>query len=118
MPKLSIYLFYVHKFLKTAEDINRKPILKIKALIYFLNILNRPGYKFTRDFILKTSLILIGTGAKYDVQKFRKEINIKNLRENWDKIKATISDIRDFIHNNTFIRSDQALPSYLALIIR
>jgi len=87
-----------------------------EELLDFLNILNRPGYKFTRDFILKTSLILIGTGAKYDVHKFRVENNIQTLRDNWNKIKDAISDIRDFMQNNTFIRSDKALPSYLALI--
>lgn len=87
-----------------------------EELLDFLNILNRPGYEFTRDFILKTSLTLIETGAKYDVLKFRKEKNINNLRSEWGNIKSAISDIRDFIQNNTFMKNHKALPSYLALI--
>lgn len=85
-------------------------------LTNFLNDLNRTAFKFGRDFILKTSLILIGTGAKYDVKKFRKDENLKNLQDNWEPIKNSIREIRDFLVKYTFIKDDKALPSYLALI--
>ena len=85
-------------------------------LANFLNDLNRTAFKFGRDFILKTSLILIGTGAKYDVKKFRKDENLKNLQDNWESIKNSIREIRDFLVKYTFIKDDKALPSYLALI--
>ena len=85
-------------------------------LTNFLEELNGTAFAFGRDFILKTSLILIGAGAKYDVMKFRKEKNLKELQNNWDEIKKSIKEIKDFLCKYTFIRDDKALPSYLALI--
>ncbi|RKY82887.1 hypothetical protein DRQ11_13900 [candidate division KSB1 bacterium] len=85
-------------------------------LTNFLEELNGTAFDFGRDFILKTSLILIGAGAKYDVTKFRKEKNLQELQNNWEEIKNSIREIRDFLCKYTFIRADKALPSYLALI--
>ena len=85
-------------------------------LTNFLEELNGTAFDFGRDFVLKTSLILIGAGAKYDVMKFRKKENIDKLQNNWEKIKNSISEVRDFLEKYTFIRADKALPSYLALI--
>ena len=82
----------------------------------FLDEINRNGYNFSRDFVLKTSLILIDTGAKYDVAKFKKEENLRKLKDNWEEIKNAIMDVKDFVYGNTFIRHDKALTSYLALI--
>ncbi|AGK61269.1 hypothetical protein Asulf_01273 [Archaeoglobus sulfaticallidus PM70-1] len=85
-------------------------------LTNFLEELNGTAFDFGRDFVLKTSLILIGAGAKYDVMKFRKEKNLKELQNNWEEIKKSIKEIKDFLCKYTFIRDDKALPSYLALI--
>ena len=85
-------------------------------LTNFLEELNGGTFDFSRDFVLKTSLILIGAGAKYDVMKFRKEENLKKLQDNWEEIKKSIKEIKDFLCKYTFIRDDKALPSYLALI--
>ncbi len=85
-------------------------------LTNFLEDLNGTAFNFSRDFVLKTSLILIDTGAKYDVMKFRNETNLQKLQSNWENIKNSIREIRDFIFNYTYIRDDKALPSYLALI--
>jgi uncharacterized protein with ParB-like and HNH nuclease domain len=82
----------------------------------FLEDLNNNSFAFERDFVLKTSLILIDTGAKYDVMKFRKDENLRKIQDNWDKIKRSIKEIKDFLCKYTFIRDDKALPSYLALI--
>jgi uncharacterized protein with ParB-like and HNH nuclease domain len=81
-----------------------------------LEELNKTGYKFSKDFILKTSLVLIGAGARYEVNKFRKKDNLDTIRGEWDNISNAIKDVRDFIYSNTFIRTDKALTSYLALI--
>ena len=81
-----------------------------------LEELNKTGYKFSRDFILKTSLVLIGAGARYDVNKFRKKDNLDTIRGEWDNISNAIKDVKDFIYGETFIRTDKALTSYLALI--
>lgn len=81
-----------------------------------LGELNKTGYDFTRDFILKTCLTLLGRGARYDVAKFRDGKTKESIVENWDKITCAIKDVKDFLYGKTFIRTDKALPSYLALI--
>jgi hypothetical protein len=48
----------------------------IRKMVSYLNDedkdeLNRSGYNFTRDFILKTCITLLGKGARYEVNKFR-----------------------------------------------
>ena len=85
-------------------------------LANFLEELNGTAFAFGRDFVLKTSLILIGAGAKYDVMKFRKKENLGKLQDNWNKIKKSIKEVKDFLCKYTFIKDDKALPSYLALI--
>ena len=78
--------------------------------------LNQSGYDFTRDFILKTCLVLLDKGARYDVDKFRDGKTKESIIEKWEEISAAIMDVRDFLYAHTFIRSDKALPSYLILI--
>lgn len=85
-------------------------------LTNFLEDLNGTSFAFSRDFVLKTSLILIGAGAKYDVMKFRREENLIKMQDGWENIKKSIKEIKDFLYKYTFIRDDRALPSYLALI--
>lgn len=78
--------------------------------------LNRFGYSFDRDFILKTCLALIGAGAKYDVEKFRNENNKLKIIQSWDEISDAIRDVKDFVFEHTFLRTDKALSSYTPLI--
>lgn len=78
--------------------------------------LNKTGYRFTRDFILKTCLTLLRKGASYDVNKFRDESTRQNIIKNWDKIANAIKAVKDYLFEKTLIRSDKALPSYLCLI--
>ena len=77
--------------------------------------LNKQGFVFTRDFILKTCLTLLGQGAQYEVAKFRKAGVREDIEREWDKISAATKDVSDFV-SSTFIRCDKALPSYLVLI--
>jgi len=81
-----------------------------------LNKMNQSGYGYTRDFILKTCLVLLDKGAKYDVSKFRDGKTKESIIKKWDELSAAMMDVRDFIYAHTFIRSDKAMPSYLALI--
>jgi uncharacterized protein with ParB-like and HNH nuclease domain len=81
-----------------------------------LDDLNKTGYKFDRDFILKCCLVLIETGAKYDVLKFRDENNLKTIKDNWVRVTETIKDIADFLYSKTYLRDDKALSSYNVLI--
>jgi len=81
-----------------------------------LDELNKQGFGFTRDFVLKTCLTLLAQGARYEVEKFRKPGVREDIQSNWENITAAIKDVADFLHGSTFIRCHKALPSYLVLI--
>ena len=81
-----------------------------------LGDLNSLDYNFTRDFVLKTCLCLIGAGAKYEVEKFRKKENLELIENDWENISSAIKDVKDFINSKTFIKTGKALSSYLPLI--
>lgn len=78
--------------------------------------LNRTGFAYTQDFVLKTCLTLLEKGARYEVEKFRVSGVRESIEEQWEKIAAAISEVADFVQGSTFICTDKALPSYLALI--
>jgi len=90
----------------TADD-------EIHDLLYELN---RHGFSFTRDFVLKTALALLNQGARYEVQKFRRPGVRDELERNWDPICEAIKDVLDFVRGKTYVQCDKALPSYLVLI--
>ncbi|MBN1872599.1 MAG: DUF262 domain-containing protein [Anaerolineae bacterium] len=81
-----------------------------------LDSLNRSGYDFSRDFVLKTCLSLLGKGARYEVSKFRDGTTREEIIAKWGKISDAIKDVKDFLYGKTFLRSDRALPSYLTFI--
>lgn len=81
-----------------------------------LEELNRTGYGFDRDFVLKSCLVMLGQGAKYEVTKFRKPDVREAFVKNWTALSDAIKDVRDFLHGKTFLKSDKAVPSYLGLI--
>lgn len=81
-----------------------------------LEDLNQGGFDFDRDFILKTCLTLLDKGARYDVGKFRDGKTKEEIISSWDRIATAIKGVCDFVVSKTYIRSDKALPSYLALI--
>jgi uncharacterized protein with ParB-like and HNH nuclease domain len=81
-----------------------------------LDDLNSQGFNFTRDFILKTFLTILNQGARYEVDKFRKDGVRENIESNWLTITDAIRDVLDFVRGKTFIKCDKALPSYLLII--
>jgi hypothetical protein len=81
-----------------------------------LEDINRTGYKFSRDFILKTCLVLLNKGARYDVEKFRHSGIRDQIMDDWEKIADVIKGVKDFIYGNTFLKTDKTVPSYLSLI--
>ncbi len=81
-----------------------------------LDALNRHGFAFNRDFILKTCLTLLGQGARYEVSKFRKVGVCDQIEGKWDDIAKGVKDVLDFVRGKTFIRCEKAMPSYLVLI--
>lgn len=81
-----------------------------------LEALNRHGFNFTRDFVLKTCLTILGQGARYEVEKFRRKGVREEIEGKWDDVSAAILDVLDFVRGKTFIQCDKALPTYLVLI--
>lgn len=81
-----------------------------------LEELNRTGYNFNRDFVLKTCLTIFGKGAAYNVEKFRDTTTRTNIISNWNQITTAIKDVKDYVYGKTFIKSDETLSSYLVLI--
>lgn len=81
-----------------------------------LEALNKNGYSFNRDFVLKTCLSILGKGAAYNVEKFRDIKTRQSIIDNWMLISDAIKDVKDFIYGKTFVKSDATLPSYLVLI--
>ena len=55
-------------------------------------------------------------GARYEVEKFRKQGVREKIESEWDTISDAVKDVLDFVRGNTFIKCDKALPSYLLLI--
>jgi hypothetical protein len=80
-----------------------------------LQVLNKTGYKFSRDFVLKTCLILLNKGARYNVDKFRDEKTRQEILDKWEDIEKAIKTVKDFVYGNTFLKTDKTLPSYLSL---
>jgi uncharacterized protein with ParB-like and HNH nuclease domain len=81
-----------------------------------LESLNKHGFAFDRDFVLKTSLTLLGQGARYEVGKFRKAGVREEVEARWDDIAKAIQDVLDFVRGKTYVQCDKALPTYLVLI--
>jgi uncharacterized protein with ParB-like and HNH nuclease domain len=81
-----------------------------------LDSLNRHGFAFDRDFVLKTCLVLLGQGARYEVSKFRKDGVRKKIKDGWDDISKAVQDVLDFVRGKTYIKCDKAMPTYLVLI--
>jgi hypothetical protein len=85
-----------------------------------LRHINKYGlFHFDKHFVLKTALTLIGSGAKYEVNKFKEERGTKNLKDiesKWTQIECSINWTIDYINEYAFIRGDKALPSYNVLI--
>jgi 5-methylcytosine-specific restriction endonuclease McrA len=82
----------------------------------FLTVLNRPGYEFDQDFILKSCLTLLDKQARYHHKKFRDADTRNQIQQNWDNICKALSDVIDFLFGKTFVRNNKALPSPSALI--
>src|ERR1041384_6092500 len=66
-----------------------------------LDSLNKHGFAFDRDFVLKTSLALLGQGARYEVAKFRKPGVREDVEAKWDNIVQAIQSVLDFVRGKT-----------------
>ncbi len=81
-----------------------------------LEELNQGNFSFDRDFVLKSCLTMLGKGARYEVGKFRDGQTKEDIIAKWDDLAKATKAVRDLLVSRTYIRSDRAMPSYLALI--
>lgn len=81
-----------------------------------LGKLNQSGFSYDRDFVLKSCLTMLDKGARYEVDKFRDGKTKEEIVEKWPLLSKAILATHDLIQTGTYIRSDRAMPSYLALI--
>jgi len=81
-----------------------------------LGSLNKHGFAFDRDFVLKTCLVLLDQGARYEVEKFRQEGVRESIEAEWNEIAGAVQDVLDFVRGRTYLQCDKALPTYLVLI--
>lgn len=81
-----------------------------------LEDLNQGSFAFDRDFVLKACLTVLGKGARYEVGKFRDGKTKEEIIDKWAELSEAIRAVRDLLFAKTYIRSDRAMPSYLALI--
>ena len=87
-----------------------------EAMDKLLEKLNKNGFEFERDFILKTFLVLLGLKAQYRIKKFREDGVRERIRQEWDGVSKSIKAVEDYLTEKTYIRSKKALPSNLVLI--
>lgn len=87
-----------------------------KKMEELLESLNKHGFNFDRDFVLKSCLVLLNKKARYEVAKFREEGVREAIERNWDLITKSIKDVLDFVRGKTYIQCDRAMPTYLVLI--
>jgi uncharacterized protein with ParB-like and HNH nuclease domain len=81
-----------------------------------LEDLNRTGYNFHRDFIIKLCLVLLNTGSKYEIKKLKDENIINQIKTEWDNISNSIRFVKDFIYDKTYLKTKETLSSDLSLI--
>ena len=79
----------------------------------FIKELNKTGFSFDNDFLLKTSLVLIDTQIAYKIKNFNQE-NVLKIKDNWESIKKSITLVIDLIKklgitNKKQLRSNNAL---------
>ncbi|MGV8174801.1 MAG: DUF262 domain-containing protein [Methanothrix sp.] len=80
------------------------------------NINHGSRYAFDTDFIIKTSLVVFGKGAKYDVKKLRDNDYINNLKDNYVVLDKCLRQLIAWLDETALIKCDRFLPSKLALI--
>jgi uncharacterized protein with ParB-like and HNH nuclease domain len=76
-------------------------------------------FDFDVDFILKTSLVLIGSPVRYTVKAFtgqKGNVIAQKIESDWEKIKSGITAVVDLIRDEFKINNKKLLPSKNALI--
>jgi hypothetical protein len=78
--------------------------------------LAKDDFDFSRDYILKATLMCIGEGAAYNINKFKKPHVLDRVQRDWDKIAAAFNDVISFLQNRTPVTSRKSLVSANSLL--
>ena len=87
---------------------------EIGKLIKEINTIGRPGFVVSKDFILKTFLVLYSDNIRFKVANFDKK-NIALFEQHWDEVRSSIiSAFRLFeklgFNDDTFRAKNAAIP--------
>lgn len=69
--------------------------MNIKKELFELvrNINDKNNFNIDKDFILKTSLFLLGQNIKFKIENFTKEEVVKGIEDNFESIKNAITNV-------------------------
>ncbi|MGH9775163.1 MAG: DUF262 domain-containing protein [Candidatus Acidiferrales bacterium] len=88
-----------------------------KKFIELVDQLNGGGeYDFDTDFIIKSSFIVLGQGAKYDVEKLRDRKYVNALENRFSELERAVVSAKEFLKTSAKLLSKRFLKSDLALI--
>jgi len=87
---------------------------QIRDLVDELNLGGQ--YDFDIDFLVKTTFVLLGKGAKYDVSKLRDDPYVERLSSGFGMFRSALLSTIDFVRTDAKILSKRFLKSELALI--
>jgi Protein of unknown function DUF262 len=73
-------------------------------------------FDFTRDYILKATLMCVGEGAAYKIDKFKKPEVLEKVEKEWDAIASAFSDVIAFLQTRTPVTSRKSLVSANSLL--
>lgn len=86
----------------------------IDALTARLNSAGR--FDFGKDFILRSALVCIGKGARYDVNKLRSASTIELIENQFPRVARALDNLIDFLKKDARVRDQRILQSYNSLI--
>lgn len=82
-----------------------------------VDLLNAGGdFDFDIDFLIKTSFVLFGIGAKYDIRKLEDRTYIEKLQAGFEALKRALMSTQEFLRTDANIIAKRFLKSDLALI--
>ena len=86
-----------------------------KEIDNLIKDLNKNGYEFDRNFIIKVCLAVFDKGVNPKPDKFNENI-IKYIKDKWENISDAMRVVVDDIYQNTYIRDNKILSSFSPLL--
>ena len=74
------------------------------------------GFNFTNDFVIKCLFSVSGFGPEYNIDILRKKSNVEKIEKNFSNCCDAISSFIDFLRQECWLNSSQALPGLNLLV--